>query len=453
MRYYTLLVMLLACLLQVSAQDVPDGEVAEPKPEPPVQRHYDGIDVSNHQKRIDWAEVAKDENVQYVYIKATEGASYVCDTYRTNLEGARRHGIKVGSYHFLRTGSSIRGQFENFKRVVKLKEQDLLPLIDVEVRQGWTNQQLRDSVKLFADLVEEYYGCVPMIYTSSSFYDNILGAMFNRYPLFIARYSKTEPSLKSGKDWIMWQFSERGRVRGIPANVDLSRFNEGRSLADIAIRPGKLGRHRRSGSELVDKNRSKPSTIEPKEAPEMSNQQKKELKKQQERERKAKERAEKMARDEQKRKDELNRKEQERAKKLHELQLREQKREEEKRQHLEQERQRKEQERLRREEKRKQEEQKAAEKANKKRQEELERIQKIEQEKAEENQRKERLLRIAQMEQDRTDSAETVKQLTEREQKRLLRQQQSKNAKTNKPKTAKPVRSSKKVNKSSADNE
>lgn len=276
---------------------------------------YDGIDVSDHQKRIDWAEVARDKKVQYVYIKATEGATYVSNLYRYNLEQARKHGIKVGSYHFLRTGSRIKDQFDNFKRVVKKPEQDLLPLIDVEVRQGWTNQQLRDSVKAFADMVEEHYGCRPMIYTSSSFYDNILGRAFNIYPLFIARYSATEPNLKSGAKWTMWQYSERGRVRGISTNVDMSRFNKGCSLADIMIRNQRINTKRRSTTDMVDKDREKPSQVTVKEAPAMSKKQEKELKKQQEKEQKARERAQKLAQEEAKKKAEQERKQQEKERK------------------------------------------------------------------------------------------------------------------------------------------
>ncbi|MBR1474069.1 MAG: hypothetical protein IJ613_00645 [Muribaculaceae bacterium] len=285
------------------------------------RRHYDGIDISDHQKRIDWAEVAKDKNVQYVFIKATEGATYVSNLYRYNLENARKHGIKVGSYHFLRTGSRIRDQFANFTRVVKKSEQDLLPVIDVEVRQGWTNQQLRDSVKLFADLVEQHYGCRPLIYTSSSFYDNILGRSFNIYPLFIARYSNTEPTLKSGNDWVMWQFSERGRIRGISTNVDLSRFNNGRSLADIMIRGQRIGHKKRTNTDLVDKNVEKPTGVKVKEAPTMSKQQEKELKKRQEREQKARERAQKLAQEEAKKKAEQERKQQEKERKQKEKEL------------------------------------------------------------------------------------------------------------------------------------
>lgn len=406
---------------------------------------YDGIDVSNHQKRIDWAEVAKDKNVKYVYIKATEGATYVCDTYRINLEGARRHGIKVGAYHFLRTGSRIRDQFDNFKRVVKKEEQDLLPLIDVEVRQGWTNQQLRDSVKLFAELCEEHYGCRPMIYTSSSFYDNILGRSFNIYPLFIARYSSSEPNLKSDKDWIMWQFTEKGRVRGIPTAVDLSRFNKGRSLNDILIKHNRLGQQRRSTSDLVDKSAGKPSTVaEPKEAPRMSKQQEKELKKQQEKERKARERAEKLARDEEKRKAELQRKAEEKAKKQREQEERERKRQAEKADKQN----RKEQEHQRH----------LQEEAAKQEAARLEAEQKAAERQQAEIEKQQRQQRISLMEQQRkSGTTDDAAKQSKQEQRRQLRQQQLKTSQQQSTKSRgnskQTISGGKKFNKSSADND
>ncbi len=197
---------------------------------------YDGIDVSSYQKDIDWSTTAADRNIKFVYVKATEGATFTSNHYRRNIENARRYGVRVGSYHFLRTASSIRSQFENFISVVKKEEQDLVPLIDVEYRRGWTNQQLRDSVKLFADLLEEYYGCRPMIYTSSSFFNAYLAPDFVDYPLFIARYSKSRPQLTHGAKWILWQFSERGRIQGIDAYVDLCRFNAGCGLNDILMK-------------------------------------------------------------------------------------------------------------------------------------------------------------------------------------------------------------------------
>ena len=124
---------------------------------------FDGIDVSRHQGRINWEELKKNPKIKFVYIKATEGSDYIDPTYLENIRNARKSGFKVGSYHFLSTRSSVVTQFINFARTVKREEQDLLPVIDVEKIQPWSSQQLRDSLKVFADLVEEYYGCKPII--------------------------------------------------------------------------------------------------------------------------------------------------------------------------------------------------------------------------------------------------------------------------------------------------
>ncbi len=298
------------------------AEEAEPAPQPkkpsiPVENsRYDGIDVSRHQKTIDWQLLATDKNVKYVYIKATEGQNFVDPKYRENLENARKAGFKVGSYHFMRTTSPIRAQFANFTRNVKKHEQDLLPLLDVEVRQGWTYQQLRDSVKLFVDLLEEHYGCKPMIYTSSSYYNNILGRLFAEYPLFIARYSASEPKLDGGVKWILWQYSDKGRLRGIDHAVDLSRFNTGFSIRDIMMKDNKVGHSKRRNADVVDKSHEKPAKVDvKKETPALSKKQKEELKKQQEREAKARERAEKLKQEEEKKKREEEKKRQEKERK------------------------------------------------------------------------------------------------------------------------------------------
>ncbi len=194
---------------------------------------YDGIDVSNYQKDINWRATAEDPSIKYVYVKATEGATHKQHRYRANIENARRHGVKVGSYHFLSTTSPIQKQFENFISMAKPEEQDLIPLLDVETHSGWNAKQLQDSVKLFCQLLEDYYGCKPMIYTNVSYFNTLLGYDFRNYPLFIARYSKSEPQLNFGAKWILWQFSDCGIISGIDAKVDLSRFNRGCSLKDI----------------------------------------------------------------------------------------------------------------------------------------------------------------------------------------------------------------------------
>lgn len=57
-----------------------------------------GIDVSHHQGTIDWKKV-KAAGVQYVFLKATEGATFVDKMYATNRAAAKAVGIPLSLIH------------------------------------------------------------------------------------------------------------------------------------------------------------------------------------------------------------------------------------------------------------------------------------------------------------------------------------------------------------------
>ena len=67
-----------------------------------------GIDVSHYQGTIDWAKV-KASGVQFAYIKATQGASFVDPKLAENVEGAASVEIPIGLYSV----SSSRTQARN----------------------------------------------------------------------------------------------------------------------------------------------------------------------------------------------------------------------------------------------------------------------------------------------------------------------------------------------------
>lgn len=140
---------------------------------------YNGIDVSNHQGDIDWEQVATDSNIAFVYIKSTEGATYVDKLYAKNIAGARANGIKVGSYHYLRNTSSIEAQFANFTATVDRDLQDLVPMVDVEEKVD------KDSIRLFCNLIKQTYGKAPMIYGTNRSYNSFCAPDFNQYHLMI----------------------------------------------------------------------------------------------------------------------------------------------------------------------------------------------------------------------------------------------------------------------------
>lgn len=66
----------------------------------------EGIDVSRYQGEIDWHQVANENVISFVYIKATEGSDMTDSRFAENFKGAREVGLRVGAYHFLPTGAA-----------------------------------------------------------------------------------------------------------------------------------------------------------------------------------------------------------------------------------------------------------------------------------------------------------------------------------------------------------
>lgn len=195
-----------------------------------------GIDVSHYQGSINWNQVANNDHAAYVYIKATEGANNVDDMYQINFRGAKRAGIPVGSYHFFRANVSPQVQLRNFMSQVNVKEQDLLPLIDVEViPRGMSGERMRIVLNEFLRLVTREFGKKPMIYTGKNFYNKYFaGHGYNKeYKFMIAAYSLEEPILYNNEDFIVWQYTSQGRAKGIKGDVDISRIRGGHNISEI----------------------------------------------------------------------------------------------------------------------------------------------------------------------------------------------------------------------------
>lgn len=198
---------------------------------------YDGLDVSHHQGKINWMVLAEDTAVQFVYIKATEGSTFVDEYYRRNIDGAKRAGIPAGSYHYLTSSSSVTAQADLFIRTAKRSEQRLRPMVDIEAEgvRGWSHEQIGDSLERFVNLLRRHYHVWPVIYSYSKFYNTHLAPRFNDFHLFLAHYNDKEPVVAGAGKHSLWQHTDQGTVDGIPKPVDLDVFSKGTSLVDILI--------------------------------------------------------------------------------------------------------------------------------------------------------------------------------------------------------------------------
>jgi Lyzozyme M1 (1,4-beta-N-acetylmuramidase) len=224
----SIVAMLMAAFLCTGTSEVATAVASEV-----ATKGVDGIDVSHHQGIINWKKVA-DNNFSFVYIKVTEGASYIDPMAVTNIKGAKAAGMNVGVYHFFRMTSTPAAQFKNFKKILDKYDFDLIPMVDVESRDKADTDTYRQALSTFLNMIESKYGVVPMIYGTNRSYNELCGTAFDgKYPLYIGRYGSNRPVVKGKSVYTIWQYSEHGKVSGISKDVDLCRFRKGCGLKDI----------------------------------------------------------------------------------------------------------------------------------------------------------------------------------------------------------------------------
>lgn len=203
-----------------------------------------GIDISNHQKGLDLSKVACD----FVIIKATEGKSYVdpcCDTF---FQQGLNLGKKLGVYHFANNSDNTPEQeAEWFITNTRGYIGKAIPILDWE-DSGHTGDvawALR-----WLQLVEQAYGCKPMIYMSESVVNsNDWSSVANAdYGLWVAKYrdnnadynydmsnAGSKPSVKHWGFYALWQWTSSGRLDNWSENLDCNEFYGDNSTWDAYL--------------------------------------------------------------------------------------------------------------------------------------------------------------------------------------------------------------------------
>ncbi|WP_066622632.1 glycoside hydrolase family 25 protein [Rufibacter roseus] len=196
-----------------------------------------GIDVSRYQLMINW-DTMKDDNISFAFIKATEGA-YLKDSYfARNWVQSQKHGIKRGAYHFYLPWVDAKAQVDHFTSQVSLSPGDLAPVLDIETfAPDITDEELREGIRTWLTLAEQHYGVKPIIYTNQTYYNRKLKGHFTDYPFWIAKYHHTKPTTHPEDKMHFWQYSERGRLRGIDGAVDMNYFYGGMAALETLCVP------------------------------------------------------------------------------------------------------------------------------------------------------------------------------------------------------------------------
>ena len=189
-----------------------------------------GIDVSEHQQHIDWAQV-KASGVEFVMIRLgwrgqTMGALEADTLARVNYAGAKAAGLKIGAYFFSQaiTPAEALEEAEFALDMIREWELDMPVVFDWEPVSPTDRTSVVDTPTLlqcartFCDAVAAA-GYRPMIYFNPFLAETLLPLEeVDDYAFWLASYGE-EMDFPHAVE--LWQFSCTGRVPGIETPVDL----------------------------------------------------------------------------------------------------------------------------------------------------------------------------------------------------------------------------------------
>ncbi len=182
------------------------------------------VDVSTFQQTIDWSQV-KQDGIVGAMIRAGYGFGTVDNQYRANVTGCENNGIPYGMYHYSYATNieDAKKEAEFFINNAKGTSPSYPLAIDVEEasQAAMGKEALTAMILAFCDMVKSA-GYQPMLYTNLNWATNYIdmSQIDNAgIRVWIAQYNTT---LDYKGNYFLWQYTNRGKVAGIPTNVNLN---------------------------------------------------------------------------------------------------------------------------------------------------------------------------------------------------------------------------------------
>lgn len=200
-----------------------------------------GIDVSSHNGKIDWDDVAEN-GMAFAVIRAggrsyKSGELYKDEQFKRNMRSAWFHHVDRGVYFYSQAVNADEAKEEAEYTLKEIGGANLaLPVfIDVEDTgtdgkgraDGLTKDERTAVVLAFAEVVSEK-GYTPGVYANRWFLQNYLDTSALEkagVQIWLAEYTKkSRPQYTGHYDY--WQYTDSGKVSGITGTVDLNRNAE-----------------------------------------------------------------------------------------------------------------------------------------------------------------------------------------------------------------------------------
>lgn len=176
-----------------------------------------GIDVSEHNGRIDWKTV-KNAGIEFVMVRTGYGKSYRDPMFEENVYGAHEQGLQVGAYHYsyALTASDAVQEAINCKGIIERAGVFLeIPVFyDMEDADGYKSRHSfqftkRNITNLCKTFIEEMKPLNTGIYASYNWLQVYINWEKLGVPIWNAEWN-SEDDFKG----YMWQYTNKLRIGG-----------------------------------------------------------------------------------------------------------------------------------------------------------------------------------------------------------------------------------------------
>ena len=177
-----------------------------------------GLDVS-HWNTPAWSDWTA-KGYKFVFIKATEGTTWLDPRYAAHKRDAGDTGFVTGAYHYFRAAFDGTAQADFFWSVIG--NTTLPPAIDVEAinNAGFSQSAFREQLRNCIIRIRNLSGKRPLIYTSKSKWELLVGSapdIASQCDLWVADYGWdgngngiSIPRLpKDWAGWAVWQYTSK----------------------------------------------------------------------------------------------------------------------------------------------------------------------------------------------------------------------------------------------------
>jgi len=189
-----------------------------------------GIDVSEHNKLIEWDKV-KADGVKFAMLRLGIGSDIKAqddDQFERNVREVERVGIEWGAYIYsyaLNVGQA-KSEVEHAKRLLKGKNPTYPIAFDMEDADGYKKKHGMPSNAVLVEICEAFLssmedaGYEVRLYASLSWLNNQLkSSKLDKYKKWVAQWGA---KCTYGGEYDIWQYTDSGKVAGIKGNVDMN---------------------------------------------------------------------------------------------------------------------------------------------------------------------------------------------------------------------------------------